>query len=194
MANLSFLYINGGFKVLYTVALMEILRVTYGLNPDELQVAEAFMLFPWDFKILYGIICDTLSLPRFEKAPKRGYIILFSIIQFVCLFLSGAFVFEKSVTLINMFFISSLSGAFMDVVIDGITCAQQRRDPERGAQDLQTLAWFSQSVGAISASIIGGYIVDYSEARYCFYLYAMISLGVAITAYWMSQDLEETSH
>jgi hypothetical protein len=80
------------------------------------------MLFPWDFKILYGVICDTLSLPKFEKSPKRGYILLFSIIQFVSLFLSGAYVFEKSVTLINMFFISSLAGAFMDVVIDGITC------------------------------------------------------------------------
>ena len=122
IANLSFLYINGGFKVLYTVALSELLREHYGLNPDELQVAEAFMLFPWDFKILYGVICDTLSLPGFSKSPKRGYILLFSIVQFICLFMSGAYVFESSVTLVNLFFVSSLAGAFMDVVIDGITC------------------------------------------------------------------------
>jgi len=33
-ANLAFLYINGGFKVLYSVALKEILKTNYGLSPN----------------------------------------------------------------------------------------------------------------------------------------------------------------
>jgi len=49
------------------------------------------------------------------------------------LILAGMFVFEKTKALIYLFFIASLSGAFMDVVIDGLTCVQQRRDPILGA-------------------------------------------------------------
>ena len=34
IANLSLIYVNGGFKVLYSVALMDIFKNTYGLEPD----------------------------------------------------------------------------------------------------------------------------------------------------------------
>ena len=60
-----------------------------------------------------------------------------------------------------MFFVCSLCGAFMDVVIDGINCVQARLDPEYGAQDLQTLAWMSQMTAAIFASLFGGLVVEY---------------------------------
>ena len=35
-ANLAFLYINGGFKVLYSVALKEMFKSYYKLSPNEL--------------------------------------------------------------------------------------------------------------------------------------------------------------
>ena len=47
----------------------------------------------------------------------------------------------------------------MDAVVDGITCVQQRKEPDKGAQDLQTFSWISQSIGAITASIMGGLFV-----------------------------------
>jgi len=139
--NLAFLYINGGFKVLYDVALKEMFKSIYKLSPNELQVAEAFIIFPWDFKIFYGIICDTIMLPGFRNGPKRGYLIIFSTIQCTFLLMAGLFEFSSANTLVNIFFMCSLCGAFMDCVIDGVTCIQQRNDPLNGAQDLQTWSW-----------------------------------------------------
>ena len=81
LANLSLVYINNGLQVLVDVVLKEILREKYGLEGDEIQKYMMFIFLPWDFKILYGIICDTLVIPCFEKTPKRGYIILLSTIQ-----------------------------------------------------------------------------------------------------------------
>lgn len=75
-----FLYINGGFKILYSVALKEMFKTTYMLSPNQLQVAETFIISPWDFKVFYGIISDTVRLPYFKSGPKRGYLILFSMI------------------------------------------------------------------------------------------------------------------
>ena len=84
----------------------------------------AFIMFPWDFKILYGIICDTVKLPGLSQAPRRGYLLIFSLIQTTILFSSGTYEFKDVKTLAYMFFLSSLCGAFMDCVIDGITCVQ----------------------------------------------------------------------
>ena len=39
MANLASLYINGGSKVLYSIALNEVFKSTYKLSPNELQSA-----------------------------------------------------------------------------------------------------------------------------------------------------------
>lgn len=125
IANLACLYVNGGCKVFYSVALQEILRVKYKLSPTELQVAFAFIMFPWDFKILYGIICDTVKLPFFADSPKRGYLMLFALLQGTCLAVAGANQFpgeDGGATLVWLFFVCSLCGAFMDCVIDGVTC------------------------------------------------------------------------
>ena len=119
--------------MLFSVALNDIFKNTYNLEPEQLNIVNAFIMFPWDFKILYGIICDTIKLPFFSQSPKRGYIILFAAIQCSVLFASASTVFENYETLELMFFIASMCGAFMDVVIDGLTTIQQRKDPDNGA-------------------------------------------------------------
>lgn len=78
IGNLCLLYINGGFKVLYTVVFQEMLKTKYKLGPDELQVAHSFNSLPWDFKVFYGIISDTVPVPCFPNASKKGYLIIFS--------------------------------------------------------------------------------------------------------------------
>ena len=131
--TLALLYVNGGFKVLYSVALKKIFKDTYGMSPTELQVVEALILFPWDFKILYGIMADTVSLGFFRDTPRRGWLLIFSFIQTLCLISSAVYVFETYRPLMYFFFACSLCGAFMDTVIDGVTCVEQRKDPVFGA-------------------------------------------------------------
>ena len=122
LGNLGLLYVNGGFKVLYSIVLQEMMKTQYGLSPNELQVASAFIILPWDFKIFYGIMSDTVPLPYFRSSPKKGYLIIFSTVQFSCLLLAAMIDFPSASYLIYIFFTCSLCGAFMDVVIDGLTC------------------------------------------------------------------------
>ena len=95
-------------------------KTKYLMGPDELQVAQAFIILPWDFKVLYGVISDTIPIPGLAHASKKGYLILFSTVQFVCLLMAAAVDFSSAEVLIHLFFTCSLCGAFMDVVIDGI--------------------------------------------------------------------------
>ena len=83
LGTLGALYINGGFKILFSLVLIEILRTEYDSNADNLQLFLTYVMIIWDFKVLFGIITDTVKLPlgqSFNKAPRRGYIILLSFI------------------------------------------------------------------------------------------------------------------
>ena len=75
---------------------------------------------PWEFKLLYGIICDTVLLPGYEKSPKKGYLICMGVIQTIALLFIASIEFENYITLMYLITLVSLVGAFMDVVIDGI--------------------------------------------------------------------------
>ena len=112
-------------------------------------------MLPWDLKILYGIITDTVYLPKFEQSPKRGYIIIWGAIQTLALLLLASFEFQNYKVFLILNFVVSLSGAFMDVVIDGLTTIQQRRDPASGSEDLQTFQFIGLSLGMMSSASIG---------------------------------------
>ena len=51
-----------------------------GSSGQLLQAGMALVMFPWDFKVVYGIICDTTNLPFFKESPKKGYLLMFSFI------------------------------------------------------------------------------------------------------------------
>ena len=73
---------------------MEIFRKQYSMDADRLQLTMAFIGLPWDFKILYGVITDTVRLPCFEsfvRAPRRAYIMLFAFLQAIFLIFAGLF-------------------------------------------------------------------------------------------------------
>ena len=109
------------------------LKVTYKLSPNANQLAQTFIALPWDFKILYGILADTCKLPFMTTGSKRGYLVIFAFIEFLALFTCGYFKITESQTLIWLLFTASLCNAFLDSLIDGITCIQQRKDPVSGA-------------------------------------------------------------
>ena len=109
---------------MFSIVGKEIFRTQYGLDGDQLQLAGALSMIPWDFKLVYGIICDTVIIPKFEESPKRGYMIIWGTIQVAALLIIATFVFETYKPMMYLLFVVSISGAFMDVVVDGIMTVQ----------------------------------------------------------------------
>ena len=123
ITNLALVYINGGlFQSLNNVALRAIFKTTYHFNPTQLQVQMAFNILPWDFKLFYGIIADTVVLPCFKKESRKGWIIIFSLVVLVCMLFVLLMEIESSRIFGIIFFTVSISTAFMDTTIDAITC------------------------------------------------------------------------
>jgi predicted MFS family arabinose efflux permease len=73
----------------------------------------------------------------------------------------------------------------MDVVIDGITCIQQKNDPKNGAEDVQTFAQFTRNAASISGSLFGGLLAKHSQPQYAFYIYGVVSLICCVSSYKM---------
>jgi MFS family permease len=150
-------------------------------------------MLPWDFKIIYGIITDTIILPKFEQSPKRGYIIIWGAIQTVALLLLAFFELDSYKIFCVLIFTVSLSGAFMDVVIDGLTTIQQRRDPISGSEDLQTFQFIGSSIGMMLAATVGSTLTQYSDPKNSFFVWAFVGLLVTYFARKMSTNLEKIS-
>ena len=87
---------------------------------------------PWSPKILYGFFTDTFPI---FGSRKRSYLILMGALQAITMIV--VFFPQDSVYLfVSMLTIKSLSGAVMDVVVDGLMVVQSRNDPELGSEDL----------------------------------------------------------
>lgn len=56
----------GGLMIIHETVLKEIFREKYELDGDIIQKTMLCIYLPWDFKILFGIICDTMNLPFFS--------------------------------------------------------------------------------------------------------------------------------
>lgn len=123
--NYGAIFFNNGITQTFcSVCLQQILKVNYGLGVNANQMSLTFIFLPWDFKILYGIICDTVRPPGFQSSPRRGYLIYQSIFQGVLLLVVGLYEFKTAAWVVNLLMVFSISSAFLDAVINGICCVQ----------------------------------------------------------------------
>jgi hypothetical protein len=74
------------------------------------------MVLPWSPKILYGFFTDTFPI---FGSRKRSYLILMGLVQGITLVVVF-FPIENVVFFVSMLTLKALSGAVMDVVVDGL--------------------------------------------------------------------------
>ena len=120
-------------KVMLQLAFLDILKTEFKLEPAETQTMMGVMMLPWTPKLFYGIISDTFPIC---KSRKRSYIIIMGLIQGVCSIAIPFLPIRSAVTVCGLGTMISLSGAFMDVVVDGLMVCQARLDPENGSEEL----------------------------------------------------------
>ena len=86
-------------------------------------------------------------------------------------------------------FTSNVGVAFSDVCVDALLVIQSRRYP-KGAEELQTLAWSSLSIGGLFGSISAAFITQNYDPSLCFQLSGFIGLIIAIIATRLDINIE----
>jgi len=105
----------------------------YKVSPGESNVYQAIIMSPWVFKLVYGAICDTVSICGYRKS---WWMVIMGLVQFVTLYKASDNGNESVQFMTFLLATSSLSSAFMDVIVDALMVMQAKRDPDNGTQNL----------------------------------------------------------
>ena len=89
--------------------------------------------FPWSIKLIYGLMSDNVSIMCYKR---KSYVIIMGMLQFMALFSLFIFELENEWIITLCLFLSSLSGAFLDVLVDALMVVQSRLDEQDGSEDL----------------------------------------------------------
>ena len=117
LTMLGMQYFNQGTKVLVYLASSDLFKTYYNLDPGKVQSIQAFTFLPWSLKICYGLISD--NLPVFGTR-RKSYLIIGAILQFVTMIVLGLQHNTSETLACWMLFISNLSIAFSDVIVDSL--------------------------------------------------------------------------
>ena len=116
------------------IVLMDLLKVHFDVDPDNVQTIIATILLPWAFKLIYGMLVDSVPICG---SRKRSYIVLMGFLQFAVSTVGS--LINKSVS-IEGFFIGSLvlvtAFAISDTALDAMMVQQSRLDPVNGSENL----------------------------------------------------------
>jgi len=120
-------YANAGLKFLQTLAIQDLFKNYYFLEPSQSQFYTTLIYAPWMFKFLYGLTADSLPICG---SRKKAWILLWGVAQTLSLTVA-AFVRIESINLFMLLIsINAVALAFMDVVVDSLMVMQARRDPK----------------------------------------------------------------
>ena len=180
-------YLNTGMKSMTTLALLDLFRTQYMLEPEETQSLTALMSLAWTPKLFYGIISDTF--PVFGTR-KKSYLAMMGLLQFATAWLIAIYPFENATSVAALGFVMNLASAFMDVVVDGLMVMQARKDQANGSQNLQTFSWQMLGLGGIIGGISGGLITQYYDSHYVFYIFGFLGFLIMCSAASMSNSIE----
>ena len=117
LLSLMLQYFNNGMKSMVSLACLDLFNAHYKLQPSETQYLNSMIVLPWTPKLVYGIFTDTFPI---FGSRKRSYLIIMGFLQTICCFCLAAKEFENASSVAWLVTMVSLSGACMDVVVDGI--------------------------------------------------------------------------
>ena len=146
--------------------------------------------FPWSLKLLYGLIADNVAICKSRKKAFLYIGAMFEIIALLTLFF-GKFNAQNALIVAILAFFVNLSQAFMDLIVDTILIDQARNNPETGSEDLRSMASFFQCSGLVIGSIVGGFMNQYYEPKWCFLCYTSVGLFVCAAAVNLSKEIDQ---
>lgn len=104
-------------QTMIRLAFLDLFKNEFELEPAETQFLMSVMTLPWTPKLFYGIITDTFPIC---KSRKRSYIILMGLVQGICAIAIPFIPTRTPEAFCALGTMIALSGAFMDVVVDGL--------------------------------------------------------------------------
>jgi len=140
------------------LAYLDMFKNDYHLQPTKTQVLAALISIPWSIKFFFGMLADSVPI---YKSRRRSYLIIMALIQIICMSLLAFERIESETIVAFILFMTIMSIAFNDVIVNALMVTEAKKDPENGSQELQTFAWASLSFAMMIGSVIAALETQY---------------------------------
>ena len=123
-------YANQGLKFLLNIALQDLLKNYYMLEPTQSQLLTTIIFLPMSIKFIFGIISDTVPICG---SRKKSWLIIWNVISAISSLICAAVYIESATAFVALVLLFSIGSVFNDVVVDSLMVIQAKRDPKMGA-------------------------------------------------------------
>ena len=134
----AFQYFNQGARVMLNLAVQDLFKTHYAMEPGQLQSLLATIQIPWSCKIIFGFISDNVAI---AGSKRKSYLFIGSVLQVVSMALMTIYAYDNIYLAVVCTFLTTLSIAFADVIVDSLMVIQSRKDPIDGSATLSTFTW-----------------------------------------------------
>jgi hypothetical protein len=157
------------------------------MPPSAFTPLRARLMWPWMFKVFYGILMD--CIPIFGST-KKSYIILMALVQCIVLCLMA---FGPEFTLNETYYawmctLYSIASCFTEAACQGLMVIESKQNPSFGGEDLQSIAWLIYSVGGLFCVYLESSVDPKNKG--CFLIAAASAGLLAISSILISSKIE----
>ena len=110
-------YAAAACKFPTVMALMAVFRTHYMLDPAESAVLGVIVMLPWSFKIIYGIISDSIPICG---SRKKAWIIVLTLLMTFSSSIAAGIRFENPKVFTALMTLAMSASAGMDVIVDAM--------------------------------------------------------------------------
>ncbi len=164
------------------------------ISPQKATLWLALICLPEGLIFVYGMISDTVTI---FDSPRRFYITFMSLVQ-----LATATVLARTHWLATpqlelefalLVSICVLSRAWLTPVIESLMIIQMKKDPDYGADDLETFGLLMTAFGTIFYCVLGGELIKLNESTpQVFFWLLVLTGGVTFLAgLWYPTESDE---
>ena len=113
----AFQFFNQGAKVLLALAIKDLFKREYKLEPGHLQILHSVTHAPWAGKIFFGLLSD--NVPIFGSR-RKSYLVICALFQVISMCVLACWTFNSLTLAVTCCLCTNLSIAFSDVIMDSL--------------------------------------------------------------------------
>ena len=88
-----------------------------GMDPSTMAYMSSITSLPWSVKIFYGLFSDNVPI---MGTRRKSHVVIMGLLQFLSLVSVFVFDLQSKSAVATMLFCASLSGAYLDVIVDAL--------------------------------------------------------------------------
>ena len=142
---------------------------------------------PWSCKIIFGFISDNVAICG---SKRKSYLIICSLLQVISMLTLTFFTYDSVALAATCTFLTTLSIAFSDVIVDSLIVIQARKDPVNGSAYLSTFTWSCEAAGGLIGAISAAFLTQDNDPKVCFMIYAFLGLILLFCSIQMRSEIE----